>query len=184
MNNKAIIIALFIVASGYSVIAAMTISISPDKNICTNKLMRFIAPWSSACFYTAYYQEDGEAHSDQLMIEKETLEKFVDQGGVAADILWYRSKLNQKHQLLFRTSFQDLHEMHNDYTRSDHFRIDKQADYLQFLQVNDLLPLAQETLDEFCKVYIPLHRDDLIEKFKSVLSDNNIPLSMERCNHR
>jgi len=181
--QKFIVATIFIVVTLYSVVTTNTLLISEEKNdnCSQNSLISHIVPWTAGCFYSALYEKTEQLTKKKLDAESGLLEEFVKRGGVAPDILRYRFLLHQKYQNYFRSSFQVLHGMHNDYTRSNHHRIDHQVEYLKFLQLSDLMPLAQLTLNDYCATYILQRRDDIVENISENLALAKIPLSLDSC---
>ena len=170
---------LLLVFAAISLLASVNSSLSPKNTLCQHFIVKQLLHWNSGCVYKAYFMD---APSQELILDEQArLKKFSERGGVAADILWYRSVFHQRFQNELRTSFQDIHEMHQRYTRAQHIRIDFQTAYLDFLVRSDLIPLAQTTLDEYCTTYIEPHRADLVTEIKWRLSRRNLDLSLDTC---
>lgn len=156
--------------------------LNPNSELCVNKALRIIAPWSSGCFYKAYFQDQP---ADPLVrAEQKMLARFAERGGVAADVLWYRSVFHQRFQNQLRTPFQSIHKMHLAYTKAQHIRIDLQVKYWEFLVKNDLRPLAQSTLNTYCDTYVELYREDIVDEINGRLAASGLPLSGEHCTAR
>ncbi|MEM7358541.1 MAG: hypothetical protein AAF431_05570 [Pseudomonadota bacterium] len=173
------LIASYLLVTVFTLIASSTSKLMPGQNLCENKLVSAAAPWSSGCFYQAYFADNP---SPELIVkERVLLEKFVGNNGVASDVLWYRSVFHQKFRLKLRTSYQNIHAMHQRYTQADHKRIDLQVQYLTFLVRSDLVPLAQSTLDEYCTAFIPANRRDLTKEIEWRLREGRLPLSLDSC---
>lgn len=175
-----LIAALFIAASAYTVLLRLTLEVDAEKAPCTEGLLATLAPWSAGCFYHAYYSQE-EVSRETLEFEKRMLDRFVKKGGVATDILWYRFKFHQKYQALFQVNFQELHLIHQDYTKSEHIKLENQAEYWHFLHVNGLASLAQQTLNEYCDTYVPGHRDDLVDEISWRLERRSVGLNLDYC---
>lgn len=156
-----------------------TSTLNPGNTFCQTEGVRHLAPWTSGCIYQAYFEKSPS--KDSILYEQKKLAYFAERGGVAADVLWYRSVFHQRFQNELRTPFQDIHEMHLQYTRAQHIRIDLQMNYLQFLLERDLAPLAQTTLDEYCETYIPHKRSDLLEEINWRLGRRGLALSSASC---
>lgn len=161
--------------------ASATSKLSPNATLCSNSIVQKIVPWSSGCFYKAYFEDNPT--DEQLVFEKDKLDNFVNKKGHASDILWYRSVFHQRFQNRFKTSFKEIHEMHLDYTKAQHTRLDAQFDYLEFLYKSDLKPLAQTTLDRFCTTYVnPIGSPhERVEEIRWRISKKSLPLTTEKC---
>lgn len=170
---------VYVLIAGYALLASAASKLAPGDKLCEQQLLRAVAPWSSGCFYTAYFQDDPSL--EQLAEEKVRLDRFAENNGFASDVLWYRSVFHQKYQQQFRTSFEDIHKMQLRYTQAQHRRLDLQIQYLEFLRQSELLPLAQSTLDRFCQIYVPGKRPDFTDELEWRLRDAKLPLSLAVC---
>jgi hypothetical protein len=177
---RSFFLALLVVGAGlYTLLVSSNSSLSNREDRCDSEFIKSITHWSSACFYTAFFQQ--KPTEAQLLEEKNRLDQFAERGGLAADVLWYRAKFHQRFQNKFHTPFQDIHEMHLAYTNAQHIRIDLQIDYLAFLHENDLIPLGQQTLNQYCKTYIRPPRKNLIEEIKIRIENRDLPFSTDYC---
>lgn len=179
--SKILLLGLFLIASGFAIFTSMTTKIDADDPICENAISRFIASWGAGCYYSAYFDEGNSIDIKRLESERDKLETFASKRGVSPEILWYRLKFHQKFRNLFRTNFQVLHYMYLDYLKSQHISLNRQTDYLHFLVQSELVPLAQQTLDDFCDTYILIRREARIEDFAHRLALKKVALSFEYC---
>ena len=180
-RSKALILLLFLIASGYALLTSMTTKIDAENNICGNAVSRFVASWGAGCYYAAYFDEGNSIDNKRLVFEQEKLEIFANRGGFSPEILWYRLKFHQKYRNYFRTNFRGLHFMYEDYLSSQHILLDRQTEYYYYLESNDLIPLAQQTLNNFCDTYILIKRESRIEEVRNRLKHKGSSLSLEHC---
>ncbi|GHA06049.1 hypothetical protein GCM10008090_14610 [Arenicella chitinivorans] len=159
-----------------------TSALSPNNEFCKKPTVKRLAPWTAGCVYQAYFEQNPALET--VLDEANRLANFAQRNGKAADVLWYRSVFHQRFQNELRTSYQDIHGMHLQYTRAQHIRIDLQMNYLQFLLERDLAPLAQATLDKYCATYIPQNRRDLIEEINWRIDRRGLKLSSTKCEAR
>ena len=178
--SKTVFTLVFLAMTAFTLLSWSTAEIGKNSNPCEIELLKKIAPWASGCFYTALFNNQ-TATQEQINFEKQMLDRFVEKEGASQQILWYRSKFYQRYRSIFRTNFQQLHFMHQDYTRAEHTKLAIQVDYLLFLVKHDLQPLAQKTINKFCTTYVPRNRSDLVDELEWRLKQQSLLLSLEQC---
>jgi len=170
----------YILLVGYTVVTWYTYEIPDQGDTCLSKIYTNLLHWSSGCFYSNNI-ETHKSEESIIKLEAKMLQRYIRNQGVSPEILWYNSKFHQRNRVLFKNNFQDLHRMHQAYTRSEHTDMKRQIDYWQYLVRHDLVPLAQSTLNQYCKTYIPNHRRDIVESIQSYLKLTQIDLSLKEC---
>jgi hypothetical protein len=154
-----------------------------NGGVCNTLIPHDIIPWSAGCFYKQAGSSNNENKQAEIDFEKKMLDRFNEKNGVNTEILWYRLEFHIKHQNHYQLSFQDLHQMYSDYTRSQHIKLDRQVAYLGFLLKADLTPLAQSTLNDFCDTYLirERRREAVSKEFEWRLKQQKLPLNLEHC---
>jgi len=179
-KSKTIFIITYVLVTAYVLIGSLTKSVSEEGNLCSYKAINTAAPWSSGCFYKAYYTSDNIS-DEELNSEAHRLAEFAENGGMPADIHLYRIQLHMRYQERLRTNFQDLHNLYLNYTKAEQRNLIFQIEYLGFLYANQLESLAQNTLNQYCDTYIVKGRVARVDEIKQGLTINQIPLDTSSC---
>jgi len=181
--NKTIISIVFIAFAFFAILSISTLSISQNSPFCETKLFKPLIPWSSGCFYGVLFKEKSNINPGEIEAEKLALDTFSANSGIDENILLYRLKFHQTYRLKFKTSYQDIHSMYLEYRESEHFFLNHHTDYITYLASNNLLPLAQGTLNDFCDTYIQDVRkfEHLVSTMQRLLENNNVTLNFDHC---
>jgi len=180
IKSKNVFIFAYLLISLYAIIASLTRDVSEESNWCSYQTIKAAAPWTSGCFYMAYYSND-TVSDKQLGDEVKQLSSFAKKGGMAADIHLYKLQLHIKHQTRLKANFQDIHTLYLNYTKAEHHNIKIQTEYLHFLHLNQLGGLAQTTLDKYCDKYLFRGRVDIVDEMKWRLAEKQVPANLTRC---
>jgi hypothetical protein len=154
----------------------------PNKAVCSYPHLNRVLPWSSGCFYSAYFLQG--ATTEQLEFEHKKLTAFHSRGGVATRVRWYRSAFYRKFNGRFNLSPLELLQIHKEYIEVSPNSIAEVVSWLQYFTDNDSPDIAQNWLYEYCHTYISPNSPYVLVSLQAIINSVDLSVSLTECYDR
>ena len=183
MRLKYLTLIFFILISLYSAINIVGNPLAAGtKGACTITAFNSLLTWDSGCFYSAYFNKNPTLQ--QVEFEHQKLTTFKEKGGVVQHVVWYRSIFYQRFKDRFNISYDELDEMHKDFTKTNPTRTRSQVDYIKYLKLNNEHQRAQIILDYYCTDFIPKKLKGVVHNLNNFFKESKLKMSMQVCNQK